>query len=150
MLPFFCASLQGFLLHSPRKVFTEGGLSFQVLEVIAWLPVHMNGFDVLVGIEIVHGFGSLTFESGVELTHFGEVNLVALGHLLRHGFGNGGDDSLVVAFPEGGTMKGDIVQEFVYRQGLLILCAGIDFLVALGITWVSTLNEGVFHIGCSF
>ena len=106
---------QRFFLHSPCEVLTECGLSFQVLEVIAWFPVDIYGFDVLVGIEVVHGIGSLTFESGVELAHLGEVNLVAFRHLLSHGFGNCGDDSLVVSLTEGGAMEGDVVQEFVYR-----------------------------------
>ena len=75
----------------------------------------MNGLDMLVGVKVCHSCGTLTFEGGVELAHLGQVYPITFSHFVCHGFGNGGDDGLVLASPECRTVEHDIVQQFVQR-----------------------------------
>lgn len=147
LLPPLLVNLQGFPLQTSGEVFAERGLLLEILEISAGFPMYADGLDVFVGIKVGHGFRSFTFESGVELSHFCEVDLVAFGHLVGHGLGNGGDDSLVVALAECRPVENDIVQKFVDGQRLLILCAGVCLFAALRIAWVATHDEGIFHNG---
>ena len=123
---------------------------FEVLEVGARHPVHIYGLDMLVRVEILFRRCSFRIESGIKAAQLFKVNPIAFGHFICHGLSEGRDDSLIVAPSERRAVEDDIIQKFVQRQRLLILCAGIGFLAALRITWVSTHYEGIFHTDCSF